>query len=192
MAPRKSSDIQILKDNKKVLILDAALKTFASHGYEGATISMITKEAGMSKGLLYTYYNSKEQLLDEIIDFGLKKAAVSLDKTPGGQITSKEIFSSNLRNIVQLFMEEADFWRLYSMLILQTKTSEKFQQKMKAFLEQYLGLYMTYFQQKNSKKPMAEALLFGAVLDGLMFDLMVMQGNYPVDEVIEMIIEKFA
>ncbi len=192
MAPRKSSDIQILKDNKKVLILDAALKTFASHGYEGATISMITKEAGMSKGLLYTYYNSKEQLLDEIIDFGLKKAAVSLDKTPGGQITSKEIFSDNLRNIIQLFMEEADFWRLYSMLILQTKTSEKFQQKMKAFLEQYLGLYMTYFQQKNSKKPMAEALLFGAVLDGLMFDLMVMQGNYPVDEVIEMIIEKFA
>ncbi len=39
---------------------------------------------------------------------------------------------------------------------------------------------------------MAEAMLFGSVLDGLMFDLMVAPDEYPVEDVIEMIIKKFA
>jgi hypothetical protein len=39
---------------------------------------------------------------------------------------------------------------------------------------------------------MAEAMLFGSVLDGLMFDLMVAPNHYPLDDVLSMIIEKFA
>ncbi len=39
---------------------------------------------------------------------------------------------------------------------------------------------------------MAEAMLFGAVLDGIMFDLMVAPAEYPLEDVLEIIIEKFA
>ena len=94
--------------------------------------------------------------------------------------------------MIQLFQQEKDFWRLYTMLVLQPNLAEKFQKEAGGFLEQYLGVYMNYFKKKKSKDPIAEALLFGAMLDGLMFDVMVAPKDYPLDSVMEMIIKKFA
>jgi hypothetical protein len=70
--------------------------------------------------------------------------------------------------------------------------SEKFEKAVGEFLKQYLGIYTDYFKKKKSSNPVAEAMLFGAVLDGLMFDMMVAPSHYPVDDVIEMVIKKFA
>jgi AcrR family transcriptional regulator len=179
------------KENKRIQILETALKVFARHGYDGSTIEMITKEAGIAKGLLYTYYKNKEELLEQLIVYGLKKAGAFLDQTTSGQLDNKEAFATSLRNMVQLFQRDADFWRLYMMLVLQSNTAEKFQSEAKIFMEAYLGIYATYFQHKKCPNPMAEAMLFGAVLDGLMIDLMVTPGDYPVNEVLELIIEKF-
>ena len=47
--------------------MDAALELFVTYGYQGTTISQIAKKASVSKGLLYNYFKSKEELLHEII-----------------------------------------------------------------------------------------------------------------------------
>ena len=173
--------------------MQAALKVFAIHGVIGATINMIAKEAGMAKGLMYTYYKSKEQLINELLRFGMQKAASFLyEEGPGGKLETRKEFAASLRKIVTLFLQEADFWRLYTMLALQPHMAEKFRQEAAAFIQQYLEVYMAYFQKKKSVNPLAEAMLFGSVLDGLMFDLMVAPDEYPLEEVVEMIIKKFA
>ena len=51
MSPRTSHQLQELRENKKQQILQAALKVFAGKGFNGATINMIAKEAGIAKGL---------------------------------------------------------------------------------------------------------------------------------------------
>ena len=170
----------------------AALKVFASKGFNGATINMIAKEAGIAKGLLYSYYESKEKLLGELLTFGMQKAASFLQEDAAHQLKTKEAFASSLRKTVRLFLQEADFWRLYTMLALQPHIAEKFQKEAMTFIQQYLEVYMAYFKKKNSRNPMAEAMLFGTVLDGLMFDLMVAPDEYPLEDVLKMIIEKFA
>ena len=43
-------------------ILKAAVRTFSVHGFYGATMSLIAKEAGIAKGTLYLYFDSKEAL----------------------------------------------------------------------------------------------------------------------------------
>ena len=177
---------------KKQQIMQAALKVFANHGVNGATINMIAKEAGIAKGLLYTYYESKEQLLDELLRFGMQKAASFLYEDTSGKLETKKEFASSLRKMIQLFLQEKDFWRLYTMLALQPHIAEKFYKEAIAFLQQYLEVYVAYFKKKKSANPMAEAMLFGSILDGLMFDLMVVPEEYPIDDVIEMIIKKFA
>lgn len=172
--------------------MQAALKVFASKGFNGATINLIAQEAGIAKGLMYSYYESKEKLLGELLSFGMQKAASFLSKDATGKLETKKEFAASLRKIIQLFLEEADFWRLYTMLALQPHMAEKFRQEAMAFIQQYLEVYMAYFEKKKSANPMAEAMLFGSVLDGLMFDLMVAPDEYPIDEVVEMIIKKFA
>ncbi|MCB0525344.1 MAG: TetR/AcrR family transcriptional regulator [Lewinellaceae bacterium] len=192
MSPRTSTQLQALREERSMQILRAALKVFANQGYNGSTIEMIAREAGVAKGLLYSYFESKEKLLESLITYGLEKASAFLTEPPDGPQHTKEAFAANLRKMVQLFREEQDFWRLYSMLILQPKMAEKFKADAMSFLETYMSVYGSYFQQKQSKNPMAEAMLFGAVLDGLMFDLILSPDEYPLEEVLDMIIEKFA
>ncbi len=90
MSPRTTDQLQQLRENKKQQILEAALKVFATHGYNGATINMIAKEAGMAKGLMYSYYESKEKLVEELIIFGLQKAASFLEEKPVKQLCHKK------------------------------------------------------------------------------------------------------
>jgi len=48
-------------------IKQAALELFAHHGYHSTSISQIAKEANVSKGLVYNYFDSKEELLRHIV-----------------------------------------------------------------------------------------------------------------------------
>ena len=49
-------------------LLDVALKEFLEHGYGGASVSRIVKNAGMSKTTVYSRYSSKESLFHAIIE----------------------------------------------------------------------------------------------------------------------------
>lgn len=51
-------------DTRKNEILSGALKVFAEKGYDKTTITDIAKELGISQGLCYRYYESKEEIYD--------------------------------------------------------------------------------------------------------------------------------
>jgi AcrR family transcriptional regulator len=46
--------------------VEAARVVFAKKGYHDATMDDVAKEVGVSKGALYSYFKSKEDLLKEI------------------------------------------------------------------------------------------------------------------------------
>jgi len=50
------------KEEAKSRILDAANKVFAEKGYHEATMDDIAKRLGVSKGAIYLYFSSKEDL----------------------------------------------------------------------------------------------------------------------------------
>ena len=59
---------------RKEYIIEKAFDVFMSKGYDSASITVLQKELGMSRGAMYRYFKSKEELLIEVIDryvFGL-------------------------------------------------------------------------------------------------------------------------
>ncbi len=48
------------------MILDAAIRVFARKGYHTCRVGDIAEEAGVAHGLLYHYFESKEELLETI------------------------------------------------------------------------------------------------------------------------------
>ncbi|PLX21155.1 MAG: hypothetical protein C0599_08290 [Salinivirgaceae bacterium] len=56
--------------SKKEKIVDAAITLFGENGFHNTSISQIAKNAGVSKGLMYNYFESKEELLKYIFDMG--------------------------------------------------------------------------------------------------------------------------
>jgi AcrR family transcriptional regulator len=49
-------------EERREQILDAALRVFSVKGFAGASIRDIAREAGITEGLIYHYFESKEQL----------------------------------------------------------------------------------------------------------------------------------
>ncbi|NPA31626.1 MAG: TetR/AcrR family transcriptional regulator [Chloroflexi bacterium] len=62
MAPRRDVSAE-----RKTQILDAALRVFARKGFYEARMEDIAREAGLSKGLLYWYFGSKEALIETLL-----------------------------------------------------------------------------------------------------------------------------
>jgi len=54
--------------NTKELIIDAAFKLFLIHGYNGVSISLLSNAIDMTKGALYHYFRSKEELFTLVVD----------------------------------------------------------------------------------------------------------------------------
>jgi AcrR family transcriptional regulator len=47
-------------------ILEGARRCFAEHGYEGATVARLEREIGLSRGAIFNYFPSKEDLFVEL------------------------------------------------------------------------------------------------------------------------------
>jgi TetR/AcrR family fatty acid metabolism transcriptional regulator len=52
--------------DKRRIILDAAIRVFARQGFNGCRVSDIADEAGVAYGLVYHYFNSKDEILDTL------------------------------------------------------------------------------------------------------------------------------
>lgn len=111
-----------LTKEKQMKILDAALKEFAEHGYQKASTNRIVKEAGIGKGMLFYYFNSKKELYEFLaeysLDFVIEKYFSRIDMSETDFIerlkqTSKIKFAAqtenkNVFNFLGTFMLSAD------------------------------------------------------------------------------------
>ena len=60
------------KEARRIQIIQATLDLFVERGYYGTKTSQISKKAGISEGLLFHYFPTKEILLEELVNIGLE------------------------------------------------------------------------------------------------------------------------
>lgn len=90
-----------LCEEKKQRIINACVEEFGEHGYESSSLNGIIKMAGISKGGLYEYISSKEELFIFTVDYAysslfqyLKKRIVSkVNNTPNELIDRLKLVS---------------------------------------------------------------------------------------------------
>lgn len=60
------------KEARRIQIIQATLDLFVERGYYGTKTSQISRRAGISEGLLFHYFPTKETLLEELVNIGLE------------------------------------------------------------------------------------------------------------------------
>lgn len=93
-----------MEDSKTTKILEAATKVFAKKGYQYATIADIAREAGISTGLTYSYFENKLDVLLSIILQFLQQLQKANTERLSGIDSPKEKLYAILRNFEELLM----------------------------------------------------------------------------------------
>ena len=188
--PRTPEQLEEIRKDRKQAIMDTALEEFASHGYESTSISMLAKKAGVSKGLMYNYFKSKEELLTTIMSEGIDEIFSYVDPNRDGVITQEE-FVYMIDEIFLLMKDKSNFYKLYFALIMQPTVSKLFIEKINEVVAPMIKMFVDYYAKKGSENPLAEAILIGAIFDGIGFNYLLNEEHYPLDEVVKLVKERF-
>lgn len=107
-----------IADEKRDRIIEAALNEFSSKGYNAANINVIAKNAGISIGSMYQYFESKENLFLAIMDiaFGVIDQFLASIDTLEGDIFMK---MDRILSYVQKYSRE---YRLLNRMYLEATT----------------------------------------------------------------------
>jgi len=74
IAPVRRPPVSSRGELKRKQILDAAAKVLARRGYAGTQLSEIAREAGTQAGSLYYHFESREELLEEVLHEGVRQS----------------------------------------------------------------------------------------------------------------------
>ena len=190
MSPRSKQQFEKIRHERKAAIKEAAMLLFAQNGFSGVPISTIARKAGVSKGLLYNYFENKEALVKEIVLEGLQQMMTALD-FDFQQELNEERFKELIENNFRLLKQKISYWSLYIAVITQPAVIALVKDEIFEIVGPFISALSQYYAKKGIKNPEAQSLLLGAVLDGVAIDYMLSPADYPIDDIKNLIIEKF-
>lgn len=190
MPPRTEHQFEKIREARKKEILHAALELFANEGFHNTSISAIASKAGISKGLLYNYFSSKEDLIRTIIYNGLDSMTRFVDPNKDGFLTRNEL-KYFLEEMFKALKNEPDYWKLYFTVFMQPKVLKLVEKRLAVTVHKYLMMLSEYFTSAGSTDPETDALFFGALLDGIGFQFMVDPERFPLEKVKDKLIDMY-
>jgi len=105
--PARSSrekSVQIRKSEAtRKRILDAAAILFGDQGYTATTLRQIAKRARIDAGSIYYYFASKEEILDEVMEIGIRAVSEAVEQAVG-ELPSQASHRSRLEAAVKMHM----------------------------------------------------------------------------------------
>lgn len=212
MSPRTPKQFEAIREEKMTLIMDTALQHFAGEGFHSTTISHIAKHAGISKGLMYNYFRSKEELLEALINRSVSEVYNSFDINHDGFLSEDE-FEFFIRQTAKILVEKKNIWRLFFQLLMQNDVREQFlrsflgkrtllsspdSEQNELFVAKILKTVTDYFVRKKERlgadyDPFLDMNMFILTLKGFALTFVYMEDpdNNIFDETVQKIIETY-
>ncbi len=188
--PRTPQQYEKIREEKRNHIMEVALDLFAKEGYHSTSISTIAKKAGISKGLMYNYFESKEDLILSILRLGMDALIELFDPNKDGVLTGDE-FDFLVEKSFDAVIENPTYWRLYFSILMQSGIYDLIKDEYHAALKDTMKLLVDYYEKRGVKDPLGEAILFGALMDGISMNYLLNPEMFPLDDFKQKIIDKF-
>lgn len=194
MSPRTPEQFEEIRQQSRARIMETALELFARQGFHNTSISQIAKAANVSKGLMYNYFASKDDLLEAIVRQEIEQGEDLMNILSS---TTEDPFGQ-LRMIVdgsfQMVKTDLKHWKLITMLALQEEIMQRMSELLRQKTERGLEDAIRLFERMGVPDPKAEAYLFGATLDGIFLHFLStgpMGIDYPLEQVQRSLLQRY-
>lgn len=181
MSPRTKKQFQDIRQASIQKILDAAMKLFSTKGYVSVSVKDIAKAAGISQGLMYNYFESKEKLLSFIVsqmiaDMGKLMTGVATAEAPVDQL--KNLIKSSF----QMLREQRAFYEMLLPIVTQQAVALKVRKQLQMIFQSATSQLEEIFSLLKITNPREEAFKLGAILDGIGWHYLFIFSDYPLAE----------
>ena len=166
MSPRTPEQFEEIRESRRQQIMDAALELFAQQGYANCSIAQLANHTGISKGLMYNYFESKEALLVAITEDGMREILEYFDPDHDGVLSTEEL-TGLVSKIFSSIRENQQFWILYINVVLQHRVMEFLEgEPFSNIMDQFGPMLIDYFTRMGFEDPALEMLTFSALIEG--------------------------
>ena len=142
------------RDNKRPIILEAAAKFFADHGYAAASMRKIATAAGVQAGSMYYYFPSKEDLLVAVHEEGIKRISVAVRQSLEGKSTPWDRLEAAMICHLETLLGGGDFARV---VIMVPPNEDRFSyQRLIEHRDAYERIFVDLVKALNLKPDIAE------------------------------------
>ena len=192
MSPRTEEQLAKLKAQRREQIIKESLQLFAHKGYFNTSISDIATKLKIAKGLLYNYFSSKEELLNEVLEFSLKEAAeMNIPEHDLNNLSPDLIFKKVIDGYFEMMKEKKELWRLITSLAIHVSSIPSVHATISSVYEGLIGDLEGLFVMIGFENPKNEAIKLGALMDGIGIQYLIFGDDYPLEQIKENIISSY-
>lgn len=123
-----------MRDERREQILSNALILFARKGLSATKITDIASASGISQGLIYHYYKSKEEIFVELIGIAFSRLNDACRWLESQPLSAKEKIKFAMEELLKL-LEQDEHAARYHLLIAQATASEAIPDEAKAIIQ---------------------------------------------------------
>jgi AcrR family transcriptional regulator len=191
MSPRTALQNQEVRAVTRAKLLNAALELFAIRGYAATSVDAIADAAGVSAGLLYHHFDGKAAVLNAIFEQSLADvqatfAAADRESEP------KDRLPALLRSALAIVPRHRRFWAVWYGLRMQKEVLNTLGPSVAQFTKAIVRTLEKYLRDIGWSDAAIEARLLFAQIDGLCQHYVLDPAGYPLERVIERLVERYA
>jgi len=137
-------------NNKKELIIDAAIKVFARKGFYNAKVADVAKMAGVADGTIYLYFKNKDDLLISLFETKMEEILQHFSSLIGKPIPADEKLREFIRLYFQMIEQDQDLAEVFQVELRQSSKFLKHYHNQK-FID-FLNLIGTIIQEGTKQQ----------------------------------------
>ena len=194
MSPRPN-----VSDERKVQIINAAEEVFTKKGFDEARMDDIAEETGLSKGTLYLYFKSKDDLIIAMLDRMIQREFKQLENLNQDELSATDA----IWKITDLLTKDILGWLrlipiVYQFLALAFR-NKYVQLALKKYINRYLdilvpiiqrGVEAGEFRQVDTREV---AIAMGAMIEGTLllwvYDRSLVKPQYHIHSGMKLLLE---
>jgi AcrR family transcriptional regulator len=170
MSPRPD-----VSEQRKSQIIEAAITVFSKFGFSKTRMEDIAEESGLSKGALYLYFKSKDELFGGILDGFFRREFKMILELSGDKSKTQRQKMTALTEVVLEDLEKMKFampifFEFWSMSFRKKGVRKIFQQYMENYIKLVLPILEEGIDQGEFRggEALDIAMAYGAIIEGSM------------------------